>query len=545
MNTKARARLAVETSLHSDLPHGIGMERRPLCAAILGLVLALWVLLVPSAHAAGGDVDPTFVADPNGEVKAVAVQSDGKVLIGGKFTRVNHSVSSVVRNRITRLHTDGSVDTTFMNNLAGADNMIYAVVAQSDGRVLIGGFFQYVNDIQRFGIARLNADGSLDASFIPKFSLAGWTVHSIVVQSDGKVLIGGEFREIDGVTRNGIARLNADGTLDTSFSGVTLTGSEDIPGDWSVWATAVQPDGKVLIAGWFTRVNGVARTSIARLNTDGTLDTTFSNVTLGGNYPTYMPVFSVAIQSDSKVLIGGTFTQVNSVARSGLARLNANGTLDTSFMNGLTGTGTGWPVRAIAVQPDGKVLIGGEFTKVNGVTRNSIARLNADGSLDTNFMNGLSGVTAAAGQTPYVLAIQLQLDGKALIGGGFNYVNGEPRSCSARLLSSSSNADLSNLVLSSGTLAPPFAAGTTTYNANVINSITSVTVTPTASDTGATIRVNGTTVVSGSASGAINLNVGANTINVIVTAGDGTTTKTYTLTVMRDAIKTYLPLVIR
>ena len=542
MNTKAQARLTVETSLHSELSHRIGMERSFLCAVILGLILAQGVLPGPSAHAAGGDVDLNFVADPNDVVRAVALQDDDKILIAGDFSQVNNFPNGVARNGIARLNEDGSVDTTFMNGLSGAQSArrVYVVAVQDDGKVLIGGDFQDVNGEARSGIARLNTDGTLDSSFMATVS---GRVTSVVVQADQKVLIGGDFQDVNGEAHNGIARLNADGTLDTSFASVMFTGSDSIPWDWCVWAMAVQPDRKVLVAGWFTRVNGVARTSVARLDIDGTLDATFSNVALGGNDPSYIPVFSVAGQSGGKVLIGGTFTQVNGVARSGLARLNADGTLDITFMNGLTGTGTGWPVRAIVVHPDGKIFIGGEFTQFNGVTRNRIARLNADGSLDTTFLNGMSGVTATG--TPDVLAARRQSDGKILSGGAFSYVNGVPRLCLARLSSSSSNADLSNLGLSNGTLNPPFAAGTTTYNANVTNNITSITVTPTASDTSATIKANGATVTSGSESGTINLSVGANTINVVVTAGDGTTTKTYTITAIRDAIEVYLPLVIR
>lgn len=537
MNTKNRTSWTwhICAPFRPELPQRTGNELGLLRAVVLGLVLALGVLLVPRANAAGGDVDPAFVADPNDQVRAVAVQPDGKVLIAGDFSRVNDFPNGAARNGIARLNADGSVDTTFMNGLSGAQNArrVYAVAVQADGKVLIGGDFQNVNGEACSGIARLNTDGTLDSSFMAQGSPR---VTSVVVQTDGKVVIGGDFRTVNGVTRNGIARLNADGTLDTSFASVTFRGSDTSPTDWSVWAVAVQPDGKVLVAGWFTRVNGVARTSVARLNADGSLDTAFAGITLAGSVPFYLPVFAVATQSDGKVLIGGQFSQVNGSPRPGLARLNADGTLDTTFVGGAS-------PRAIAVQPDGKVLIGGFFTKVNGVTRNRIARLNADGSLDATFMNGLSGVTAAG--DPVVLAVTLQPDGKVLLGGAFGYVNGLTRLCLARLLSSSSNADLSSLVLSRGALAPPFAAGTTTYNADVTNDIVSITVTPTASDTGATIRVNGVTVASGSASGAINLNVGANTIYVVVTAGDGATTKTYTITVTRHAIKVYLPLVIR
>ncbi|MDW8216285.1 MAG: delta-60 repeat domain-containing protein [Acidobacteriota bacterium] len=158
-----------------------------------------------------------------------------------------------------------------------------------------------------------------------------------------------------------------------------------------VEAVVVQPDGKVVLGGWFTRVNGVARSGIARLNADGTLDTSFgagqSGVS-GGRFPA---VSAVAVQPDGKVVLGGKFTRVNGVARSGIARLNVDGTLDASFGAGQSGVSES--VDAVVVQSDGKVVLGGRFTRVNGVARGGIARLNADGTLDASFGAGQSGVS--------------------------------------------------------------------------------------------------------------------------------------------------------
>src|SRR5262245_39924014 len=158
-------------------------------------------------------------------------------------------------------------------------------------------------------------------------------------------------------------------------------------------SVAVQSDGKVLIAGGFTTVNGVSRISIARLNPNGTLDRGFQNgsTSAGANGP----VNSVVVQSDGKTLIGGTFDTVNGVGRTNIARLNADGTVDSSFLNGLFGVsrsvGFSSSVLSVAVQSDGEVLIGGGFFEVNGMSRDGVARLNADGALDTAFQNGLSG----------------------------------------------------------------------------------------------------------------------------------------------------------
>src|SRR5439155_11936412 len=165
------------------------------------------------------------------------------------------------------------------------------------------------------------------------------------------------------ISRPILARFNADGSLDGSFG--LVIGNRD----WgSVNALAVQPDGKVLVGGSFYSINGTNRPGIARLNANGSLDNSFNPGT-GAN-----GVSSVALQPDGKVLIGGGFTTVNGANRSGIARLNANGSLDGSFN---PGTGVNGTVYSVALQPDGKVLIGGEFTSINGTNRNRIARLNA------------------------------------------------------------------------------------------------------------------------------------------------------------------------
>ena len=313
----------------------------------------------------------------------------------------------------------GAVDTSFWPGPSGANDAVFSVFVQSDGKVLIGGLFTSVNGVTRNGIARLNADGSLDASFGAGLSGANGVVYSIALQSDGKPLIGGAFTSVNGVTRNRVARLNADGSLDSSF-GADLTGASGV-----VYALALQSDGKPLIGGAFTTVNSVSRRRIARLNTDGSLDATFGAP--GTGWGASAAVRCVAVQSDGKVLIGGQFLTVNSVDRPQIARLNPDGSLDVGFVPGLLDTGSGEIAYSIGVQADGKVLLGGFFTAEDGVTQNGIARLNADGSLDGTFGAGLSGVS------DFVISLAVQSDGKALIGGAFTDVNGVARNRIARL----------------------------------------------------------------------------------------------------------------
>jgi uncharacterized delta-60 repeat protein len=355
---------------------------------------------------ADGSLDTTL--DPgtggiNGIVHTVAPQADGKLLVGGNFTRVNDTL----RQYIARLNSDSGLDTSFS---AGADLAVLSIALQPDGKALMGGFFTSVNGINRNRIARLNATGSLDTSFNPGTGANG-TVR-VALQPDGKVLIGGSFTAINGISRTNIARLHADGSLDTSFNPGTGVNN-------AVRSIAVQPDGNVLIAGSFTTVNGISRNRIARLQADGSLDTTFNPGEGADDW-----VNSVVLQGDGKVLIGGAFTTVNDTTRNRIARLNSDGSLDTSFN---PGTGANTWVYSIALQPDGKMLIGGWFTTVNGISRNRIARLNSDGSLDTSFNPG-------TGANNPVYSVALQLDGKVLIGGEFTVVNGAPHWHLARLM---------------------------------------------------------------------------------------------------------------
>lgn len=343
--------------------------------------------------------------EANNTIHAIVMQPDGKILIGGEFTAYN-GISS---NRITRLNPDGSIDTSFDTG-TGANNTIYSITLQPDGKILIGGDFTAYNDTAIKHIIRLNPDGSIDTSFNPGTGTNN-TVYSIALQSDKKILIGGNFRAYNGVTRNRITRLNADGSLDTSFNIGAGAGN-------AVYSIAVLPNGKILIGGNFTAYNGLARNRIARLNSDGSIDTGF-NTGVGADDV----VCSIVLKADGKILIGGYFTTYNNVSRNAIARLNSNGSLDTTFN---PGTGANDYIRSIAQQSDEKIIIGGNFTSYNDTTRNHIARLHPNGSLDTTFNPG-------TGANDIVRSVALQTNGKILITGHFTSYNGKNINRIARL----------------------------------------------------------------------------------------------------------------
>ena len=373
------------------------------------------------ATAQSGGNDPSFNNTDIGfgygdgvdfQVNAIAVQSDGKILVGGGFSSFN----TTPRSRITRLNADGSLDATFNPGL-GTNDKITAIVIQSDGKILIVGRFTKYNDITRNCVARLNVDGSLDGSFNPG-SGANATVNIIAVQSDGKILIGGMFTSYNGVTRNRIARLNTDGSLDTGFDPGTGANEEVI-------SIAVDSNDKILIGGMFTSYNGVTSNRIARLNANGSLDVDFNPVGSGAS----AGVRSIVVPSvDGKILIGGDFSSYDGTTRNGIARLNADGSLDGTFN---PGTGANRELYSIVVQSDNKILIGGGFTSYNGTSLNRIARLESNGTLDVNFNPG-------TGASDEMIFLAVQSDHKILIGGRFTSFNGTIRNRIARLESTGS-----------------------------------------------------------------------------------------------------------
>lgn len=234
----------------------------------------------------------------------IAVQNDGKILIGGSFSQYNGT--SVMY--LARLLSSGELDTTFNNGASGPNSNVSAIAIQDEEKILIGGYFTSYNGTSRYRIARLNADGSLDSSFDPG-SGANAFVTAVVIQDEENILIGGDFTSYGGNYVSRIARLNSNGSLDVNFnSGCGFNGI--------VTSIVIQSDGKILIAGHFTNYNGTEQNRIVRLNPDGSLDTSF-NWRSGAN----KKIYSMAVQSDKKILIEGEFTSYDDVARNFIARI--------------------------------------------------------------------------------------------------------------------------------------------------------------------------------------------------------------------------------
>lgn len=357
------------------------------------------------------DIDPFFY--PNNRVWSTKLQADGKIIFVGEFTNVNGYNS----NRIARLNSNMTFDTTFMIG-TGANDAILATAIQSDGKILIGGRFTSYNGSTRNGIARLNSNGTIDTGFTVGMGLSSLGyVNSIAIQADGKIVIGGNFTTYNGTARVHIARLNSNGTLDTTFASGFSTSTAN-----QVSAVAIQSDGKIVASGSFSSYASIARSNIVRLITTGANDATY-NIGTGFNNG----AGCLKLQSDGKLLVGGSFTTFNGTSRKYITRLNTDGTLDTAFVPDVISFPAGGSgVKAIEMQSDGKIFIGGGFKTVGGLGRNMVARLNASGTVDSSFDEG-SGFSPAIGFQSIaanINALAIQIDGKVVAGGNFDGYNG-------------------------------------------------------------------------------------------------------------------------
>jgi len=380
---------------------------------LLILLGILWQSTLVHAVVRDGQLDSNLAVSPisiggGGKINSFVQLANGKILVVGGFSTVSAGNSS----GIARLNADGSFDATFNGRATGE---VIAAFPLSDGKILISGSFSQYNNIARNRIARLNSDGSLDASFNLNFGTE--YVQIVAVQADERIIVNGTFTTVGGVPRNRLARLNTDGSLDSSFevgSGISSTG---------VQKGLIQPDGKILLVGNFTSYNGGLRNGIVRINPDGSLDTSFVPGIPGSSND----IFDLSVTGDGKIYVAGYIASSYT-----FFRLNLDGSLDASFNTGRAETSSG-RIFAILAQPDGKVLVGGAFDGffINGTIKISyrLIRFNADGSVDNTF-TAQAGHSLSSGD---VRTLKLQPDSKILVGGDFSYLNGAIRGGIGRL----------------------------------------------------------------------------------------------------------------
>jgi uncharacterized delta-60 repeat protein len=389
-----------------------------------------------------GTLDTSFIAGTgfNSLVKSFVVQTDGKILVAGNFT----AFSGVTRTHLARLHADGTLDTTLNATISsGWSDKMNSVAIQPDGKILIQGSFNSVNSALRRGIARLNADGTLDASFVEPgtYSVYNW-MYTSALRPDGKIYIGGffEIRVNNQLVCQNLCLLNSNGTLDTSYF---------VPFDInnSVRTMYLQPDGRLLVHGTFTTINNTSRSGTTRLNANGSIDQTFNpNFTTDYNSLVSGNIYNFAPTADGGYLVSGIFNTLNGATVENLAKIDANGNHDASFAPHFASFT--FLTRASAIQPDGKILISGDFNRANGVLRGRIARFHPNGTLDAAFDASISGSQPASSGFEDVNKIAVQADGKILLGGAFARINGETHAILGRVNQDGSTDSAFNPILS-------------------------------------------------------------------------------------------------
>lgn len=338
----------------------------------------------------------------------MAVQDDGKIIAVGEFT----TIGGTNRKRVVRLLPDGTVDPSFAPVIESL-GAVRAVAIQSDGKIVIGGDSLSTSAGLSY-IARLNPDGSEDGSFASATVSPQSSARTLVIQPDGKIIWGGIFTAAGGVSRTWIARLNSDGTIDSSFN--PGSGPNGFPR-----SMVLQPDGKILVVGRFTTFNDLPAGRIVRLLANGSIDPGF-NPGIGAEDQ----IRALSRDANGRIYIGGDFEMFNGTNRSGVARLFPNGGLDLSFDQGNPASDT---INTITVGSDGKVWIGGLFQEAGGQPRALLARLNENGTADPTV-----NVTFDNRSGDEMYDLKFQRDGLLLMAGEFRSVNGVAKQRLARLI---------------------------------------------------------------------------------------------------------------
>jgi uncharacterized delta-60 repeat protein len=387
---------------------------------------------------------------PQGPIGFQGPQGLNNILIAENGLTMSSNIVKLGGELIQNTTIDGNFDLTFDNNTTlvesnifkvsnttkgfnfnqiGFNNSILDIIYETDNKTLVvGGFTAYNGLTCSQGILKLNSDGTIDTTFNSGIGFDGG-IRKVIKQIDGKYLIAGYFTTYNGTPCNrGIVRLNTDGTIDNTFSG------GGVPLDPSQYISdiVILPDMKILVGGEFTIFNSTSVGYFARLNSNGSIDNTFNNGTAFDS-----AVTKIYLTSNNKIFVGGRFTSYNgSDVPDLLAKLKYNGEIDNSFNPGGLGFNTplvGSTILSILETPDGKLLVGGNhFTQHNGsACPNRFVRLTQDGILDTTFNFG------GAGFNNQVWDIKVLSDGKILVSGYFTQYNGLP--CNTNIVRLNSN----------------------------------------------------------------------------------------------------------
>ncbi|MDO7875781.1 T9SS type A sorting domain-containing protein [Hymenobacter sp. ASUV-10] len=337
-----------------------------------------------------GSPDPTFNAGGSGftgAVNALAALPDGTTLVGGAFTSYNGTVLSTPY--LVRLLADGRLDPTFNAGGLGLDAPVRALAAMPDGRVVVAGDFSRYNDRPMGRVLRLLPSGALDPSFNDGYvGFEDGSIYAVLVQPDGRIVLGtsGQTRYNSAAAPVGLLRLTPDGGLDPLFS---FSSTPGFGTSSRIYALGLLPNGKLMVGGMFTSFHGITNipANLIRVQPYGVTDFTFNINAAGFNGP----VSALTLQPDGNMVVAGNFTSYNgnAAAPDHLLRLTPTAALDASF-GGFDG-----PVRALALTGDGSVLAGGSFGSYAGAAAPAhLAALSASGGLNstTTTLSGASFV---------------------------------------------------------------------------------------------------------------------------------------------------------
>jgi uncharacterized delta-60 repeat protein len=375
------------------------------------------VVSLPTPDTVAGAVLPGNALDlwTRGDARVMARQADGKLIVGGSFTRVH----GVPRINLARLNADGSLDATFDAG-PGLSRTVNSIVIQADGKIVIGCGDPGLHSERGF-VRRYLADGTPDPGFAA--AQPDGPVNCLLLLPDGGFIVGGGFTKWGSVTRQNLSRLHSDGSLDTTYTPAR-------PSD-TVSALALQSDGKFLVGGGFSIISNPSgfpsrATQVARLNADGTIDPSFGSVELRTGGFNTGTALALCLQADGKVIVGGIFSRLGA---QGILRLTTTGAVDTTFNTGLGASAT---VYAVAQLSDGRIGVGGDFLTFAGSSRPGFAVLSSTGDLQ--------GAEVAI-FPPAVRTLLPAVGGQCVIGGPFHGVAGVRRQAVARILSDGNTVD--------------------------------------------------------------------------------------------------------
>lgn len=370
-----------------------------------------------------GSIDTDFDTINNNftfEVRVIEPSSSGSVFVGGTFdTFDGQSVPSLIK-----LDGNGNKDNSFSTQLQ-TSNTVTRIEELSDGKLLVLGNWNDYGGTDLDNIVKLNSDGSIDSTFDSTLG-ANSSIEDLAFQDANNFIAVGNFTQFrhtdwdsfgDAFNVNRVIRLDINGDYDQIFDNNTGTGANGI-----IYSVAIQPDGKI-IAGNFTSFDGNSVNRLARLNSDGTFDNTFNIGTGFSN-----AVRDIHLQPDGKIIAVGNFTSFNSNTANRIVRLNTDGSIDNTFNSGTGATGN---ILDIDPLPAGGYLIGGDFFGYNGSSSGEalrLARINDDGSRDTSFTTN-----GGANGTVFSVSADLINSDKGYIGGRFGSYFGQSVPHAARV----------------------------------------------------------------------------------------------------------------